>query len=107
VGVPASDLLAVVGPSIGPCCYQVDALVRDAVLAAHPQGGAWLMADGAGKWKLDLWASTVDQLVEAGVPRTSISVAGLCTADHPQEFFSFRREGGTGRQAAAIRLTPL
>jgi polyphenol oxidase len=105
LGVPTSDLLVVVGPSIGPCCYQVDAVVRDAFLAAHRRADDWFVPDEAGKWKLDLWQAAVDQLVEAGVLRTNIAVAKLCTADHPQRFFSFRREGGTGRQAAAIRLT--
>jgi copper oxidase (laccase) domain-containing protein len=83
----------------------VDALVRDTFLSATPDADQWFLGDGPARWKLDLWRANVAALERRGVRRDAISVAGICTADHPTECFSYRRDGpGTGRMVAAIRL---
>lgn len=80
---------AVVGPSIGPCCFVVDEALRARFAARFPgvvRGNA-----------VDLWAAATADLVASGVPSGDITVAGICTADD-ERFFSHRRDhGSTGR----------
>jgi copper oxidase (laccase) domain-containing protein len=89
---------AVVGPGIGPCCYEVG----DDVLAAFEDLGEGI-ADGR---MLDLRAVASRLLARAGV--ASIEVSDLCTSCNPKLFYSHRRDAGrTGRQAGLVRLLPV
>jgi hypothetical protein len=98
------DLLAGIGPSIGPCCYEVGTDVVQAVGRAFGQESQSLLQPRtAGKWHLDMWAANRHQLVGAGVRQ--IEVAGTCTACNTEEWFSHRAERGrTGRMGALVAL---
>lgn len=103
-GTAPTDVVVAIGPSIGPCCYQVGEDVRAAFVAAGV-GGAdrWFQPDGDW-WRLDMWAANRDQLVGAGVPPAQIHIAEECTATSLDRYYSFRREGAAaGRLLAVIR----
>jgi YfiH family protein len=106
-GACPTDLVAALGPSIGPCCYQVGPSVAEAFVAAGLKASSvsrWFVPDRDGRFRLDLWEATSDQLRAAGVPASQIHTARLCTVHDPVRFFSYRAEGaGTGRMAAVIR----
>jgi polyphenol oxidase len=105
-GIEAGSLRAGIGPSIGPCCYQVGDELPGAFLDAgwsRSDTGRWFSARD-GRLYLDLWRANADQLEQAGVPAAQVSVSRLCTACHADWFCSYRREGaGTGRLAGYIR----
>jgi len=103
-GCRPRDLIAGIGPSIGPCCYEVGTDVARAVDAAFAgESGLFLELRGIGRWHLDLWGAVYQQLATAGVEQ--IEVAELCTACHTGEWFSHRAERGrTGRMGALVAL---
>jgi hypothetical protein len=98
----ADDILAAIGPAIGPCHYEVGEDVALDVAAGSEAGARTVHRDGS--LRLDLVGTARDVLRAAGVRR--IESVGLCTACERRRFFSHRRDGGTtGRQAAvAMRL---
>ena len=107
-GTRPSDLVAAIGPSIGPCCYRVgEELVGAFAAVGHAPARveAWFARDTT--LRLDLWAATRDQLADAGLDPAQIYRCGVCTACHTEHCFSFRREkAGTGRLAGVIRAHP-
>lgn len=87
---------AAIGPSIGPCCYEVDAPVIAAVQAAFAQPERLLTdSDSAGHAQLDLWQANSDQLMAVGVQEKHIFTSQICTAHHHQVFHSHRASAGT------------
>lgn len=100
------ELLAGLGPAIGPCCFEVGADVIAPLCAAMPGQGEALLSDRRpdGKALLNLWEANALQLRGEGVTR--IEVADLCTSCRVDAFFSHRREAGrTGRFAVVAGLT--
>ena len=102
-GTDPRRALVALGPAIGGCCYEVDAPVAGA-MAGQPWWPEAARATGPGKWHLDLRAAILAQLREAGVAGERIDVVGGCTACRPDLFFSYRRDGATGRMAGYIAL---
>jgi YfiH family protein len=91
------------GPAIGGCCYEVDLPVARAMEKA-PWWPEAARATGPERWHLDLRTAIRRQLLQAGIPSGRIAVVPLCTACRPDLFFSYRRDGITGRMAARISL---
>lgn len=100
------DIVAAVGPSIGPCCYRVGRDVLEAFDVVGRRGvdsADWFTAANGG-WMLDLWRANVDQLIAEGVTTSAIHVSRCCTSCEVDRYFSYRREGqAAGRLVAAIR----
>ncbi len=102
LGCRASDLVAAIAPSIGPCCYEVGDEVLAEARRALPDADRFFSRRN-GRLHLDLWAANTEQLVEAGMPPQRIEAPTLCTRCHSDEFFSHRASGGrTGRFALLL-----
>ena len=102
-GSRPADMVAAIGPSIGPCCYEVGDDVVDAVRAAFGRADDLLPVGNSRRHHFDLWAANRRWLTDAGVRQ--IEIAGICTACHTDEFYSHRAEAGhTGHFAAVMAL---
>jgi YfiH family protein len=129
-GTRPADVIAAMGPSIGPCCYEVGPEVAQAFAGQFDAAKEWfegpfdrlssgdepnplpwlnMMPPGhqpaPPRVQLDLRAANRWQLLAAGVPRARIAVSSLCTSCRTDILFSYRREAAaTGRQISAIAL---
>ena len=103
-GSRPDELLAGLGPAIGPCCFEVGPDVIVPLCAAMPgEGEAFLTQRQGDRAHLDLWGANAAQLRGEGVRH--IEVADLCTSCRVDEFYSHRREEGrTGRFAVVAGL---
>jgi len=97
LGVSPAEIDAWIGPSIGPCCYEVGGEV------ASQFAGDFARRDCAGKFRLDLKAVNAAQLQSAGIASERISVHPGCTKCGGERYASYRRDGSAaGRMIAMI-----
>jgi len=102
----ADDIIAAIGPAIGPCCYQVDEPVFDAMTTHKDRESFFSPAAEKGKWMLDLPLANRLQIIGKGIPDRNIYMADCCTSCNRDMFYSHRGEAGnTGRQLNFIMLT--
>ena len=95
------QLLAWLGPAIGPAAYQVGANVRQAFIEKSQASAAFFAGDGPGHWKMDLYGLARHKLEAHGV---DVFGGAFCTFTDSQRFFSYRRDDRCGRQASMIWL---
>jgi polyphenol oxidase len=113
-GTTPADVIVAIGPSIGPCCYEVGSELVDAFAAAGHERyliDRWFLAPAPPRGsrervrlRLDVAGANRDQLLLAGVPEDQIYSSGLCTAMHLGVLTSYRVEKeAAGRLAGVIR----
>ncbi len=102
MGVAPEEVMTWFGPAIGPDDYQVGNEVRQAFVADFAQSAAGFRGCGSGKWLADLYALARQRLQRAGVKR--LYGGALSTHADAERFYSFRRDGVTGRMASLIWL---
>jgi purine-nucleoside/S-methyl-5'-thioadenosine phosphorylase / adenosine deaminase len=103
-GSDPGRMIAAIGPSIGRECYEVDEPVMGPFRETFPFWKEVALPRGKDKWGLDLAGVNRRELLDSGVPEANIYSFGLCTSCRPELFYSFRREGRTGRMLSAIMI---
>ena len=98
--VDPAGVLAWFGPAISPAAFEVGDDVRDAFVSGTPGAGEHVTANERGRWQADLYGLARLKLAEAGV--TQVFGGGFCTYADPDRFYSYRRDGETGRMATFI-----
>jgi YfiH family protein len=102
-GSNPADIIAGIGPSIGPDHYEIGADVILQVMQKHGDESELFLKSHQGKIHFNLWEANRVALERAGVRQ--IEVSGICTACHTEDWFSHRAEKGrTGRFGALISL---
>lgn len=102
-GSAPQNIIAGIGPSIGPVHYEVGPEVVEIANSTFPNANV-IRKDREGRTYFDLWKANVFQLLTSGLVRKNIELAGICTFAENANFYSHRREKLTGRFCAAISL---
>lgn len=96
MGSKVKDIHCAIGPSIGPCCFEVGKEVADKFDSVSSRNN---------RLYVDLWKENINQLKELGIGRENIACSRLCTFCMKDSFYSYRREAGkTGRLGAFIEI---
>jgi YfiH family protein len=96
------NLMAWLGPAISQEAFEVGEEVRTAFVAAHPQAASAFVPGQSGKWLADIYALARIRLNALGI--TQIYGGNFCTYRESEKFFSYRRDGTTGRMGTFIWL---
>ena len=99
------DILAVIGPSIGPEVYEVGDEVVVEARKSLPNPEEALILNISGKYHFNLWEANQQLLVSVGIPVQNIEISGECTFSNPHNYFSARNNGvATGRMVSGIMI---
>lgn len=100
----AENILAWLGPAIGPAAFEVGEDVRSFFLARYPDlpASRCFVESGLGSWRMDMYVTARYILLQQGV--TAVYGGGLCSYSNPARFFSYRRDTVCGRMASCIWL---
>ena len=104
MGTPPEDLLAYIGPGIGPDAYEVGPELRERFVARDAGAASAFKAGRGDRWFADLPSLARQRLAKAGI--MAAFGASHCTFHERELFFSYRRDGVTGRMASLIWLSP-
>lgn len=104
LGQAPERIAAWLGPAIGPRAFEVGPEVREAFVRADPAAAAAFKPSPSGRWLADLYRLARQRLRQAGV--SAISGGEFCTFGDQARFYSYRRDGQTGRMASLIWLDP-
>jgi len=104
LGTSPAEILAWLGPAIGPRAFEVGDEVRAAFAAAGFETARAFVPNARGRWQADLYALARQSLARAGV--TAVYGGGACTYADAERFFSHRREAPCGRMASLVWLDP-
>jgi len=103
MGVPAQNLMAWLGPAISQSAFEVGEEVRAEFISLHPQAvAAFIPGNTSGKFMADIYALARLRLNALGI--TDIYGGDRCTYSEQEQFFSYRRDGVTGRMGSFIWL---
>jgi len=97
-GCSSDNLLIAMGSSIGPRCYEIDERVF------QREWEPFSVPRRVGKWTVDLAKINIAQMKREGIQEEQISWIDLCTHCHSDLYFSYRKEGRTGRQLSFIGI---
>ena len=100
MGVPTHEIMAYLAPAIGAESFEVGGDVQAAFCAPNPDAQSCFAPLGNGKYLADIYGLARQILQQAGVSR--ISGGHFCTVKESDRFFSYRRDGQTGRMASAV-----
>ena len=90
------DILVGISPSLGPCHAEFKNFEKEIPRSLHKYH--------IGNKHFDFWKMSQDQLISLGVLEQHIEIAGICTYANPQDYFSYRRDSVTGRNATIIGI---
>lgn len=100
MAVPGPKITAWLGPAIGPAAFEVGTEVRSAFVEQDNSTAGFFAPASCGKWRADLYGLARLRLLRLGV--SAVFGGGFCTSSDHERFFSYRRDGVTGRMASLI-----
>ena len=104
-GCDPKNILAAIGPSIGPDVYEVGMEVVKAARKAVPDASKVLIRNKSQKYHFDLWEANRNLLLQAGLKPNNIQVLRACSFSEAESYYSARRDGvHTGRMVSGILL---